>query len=143
MVLEVYNVKPTYTNSWSRNLLMWSDLTLSPSFNIKWSRPNLKVLITCLLLVLEVCNVKPTHRKSWAWNLLMLDLTFGPSFRVKWWFTGFGELSFRWIESCIGSPMRRSSFYLNYQNWCDIFLLLPSLFFSTCRWFRFEIQNWY
>ena len=26
---------------------------------------------------------KPTYRKSYAWNLLMLDLTFGPSFKVK------------------------------------------------------------
>ena len=40
----------------------------------------------------------------------MLDLTFGPSFKVKRWFTGFGELSFWWIQSCIGSPMRRSSY---------------------------------
>ena len=28
--------------------------------------------------------MKPTYRKSWAGNLLMcLDLTFGPSFKVK------------------------------------------------------------
>ena len=45
---------------------------------------NLKVLITCLLLVLEVFNVKPSYRKSWAGNLLMCsDLTLGPSFEVK------------------------------------------------------------
>ena len=51
-------------------------------------------LITCLLLVLEACNVKPTYRKSWVGNILMLSgLTFGPSFKVKQWFTGFGELS--------------------------------------------------
>ena len=50
-----------------------------------------------------------TNMKSWARNLLMLDLTFGPSFKVKQWFTGFGELSFQWIQICIGSPMRRSS----------------------------------
>ena len=57
-----------------------SDLTLSPSFNIKRGQPNLKVIITCLLLILDVCNVKPTHRKSWAGNLLMLlDLTFAPT----------------------------------------------------------------
>ena len=43
----------------------------------------LKVLITRLLLILDVCNAKPTYRKSWARNLLMLDLTFGPSFKVK------------------------------------------------------------
>ena len=87
---------------------MWSDLILSPS-NIQQERPNLKVLITRLLLILEVCIVKPTCRKSWAGNLLiLLDLTFGPSFKVKW-FTGFGELSFRWIQICISSPMRRSS----------------------------------
>ena len=36
-----------------------------------------------LLLILEVYNAKPTHKKSWARNLLMLDLTFGPSLKVK------------------------------------------------------------
>ena len=31
--------------------------------------------------------MKPTHRKSLLGNLLMLlDLTFGPSFKVKQWF---------------------------------------------------------
>ena len=61
--------------------------------------------------------MKPTYRKSWAGNLLMFsDLTLGPSFKVKRWFTGFDELSFRWIQICIGSPMCRSSFkrYLIY-----------------------------
>ena len=43
--------------------------------------PNLKVLITCLL-ILEVCKVKPTYRKSWARNLLMCsDLTWAPPSR--------------------------------------------------------------
>ena len=42
------------------NLLIWSDLTLDPSFKVKRGSPNLKLLITCLLLVLEVCNVKTT-----------------------------------------------------------------------------------
>ena len=50
---------------------MWSDLTLDPSFKVKRGYPNLKVLITRLLLVLEVCNVKPTYRKSWAGNLMI------------------------------------------------------------------------
>ena len=36
---------------------VWSDLTLDPSFGVKQGQPNLKVLITRLLLVLEVCNV--------------------------------------------------------------------------------------
>ena len=56
--------------------------------------------------------MKPTHMKSWTRNLLMLDLTFGPSLKVKRWLTGFGELSFQWIQICIVSPMRRSSFPL-------------------------------
>ena len=60
------------------------------------------MLITRLLLVLEVWDGKPTHTKSWARNFLMLDFTLGPSFKVKQWFTGFGELSFRWIQICIG-----------------------------------------
>ena len=61
--------------------------------------------------------MKPTHRKSWAGNLLMLlDLTFGPACKVKRWFTGFGEFSFRWIQICIGSLMHRSSlFYFGGQ----------------------------
>ena len=33
----------------------------------------------------------------------------GPSFKVKRWFTGFGDLSLWLIQICIGSPMRRSS----------------------------------
>ena len=70
----------------------------------------LKRFITRLSLILEVCNVKPTCRISWTGNLLMSDLTFGPSFKVKRWFTGFGELSIRWIQICIGSPMCRSNF---------------------------------
>ena len=68
------------------------------------------MLITRLLLVLEVWDGKPTYRKSWARNLLVwMDLTLGPSFKVKRWFTGFGKLSFRWIQICTGSPMRRPS----------------------------------
>ena len=118
LVLEVWDGKPTYRKSWAGNLLVWSALTLSPSFKVKRGYPNLKVLINRLLLILEVFNAKPTHTKSWATNLLMLDLTFGPSFKVKRWFTGFGELSFQWIQICISSPMRRSScntiFICNY-----------------------------
>ena len=63
---------------------MLSDLTLGPSFKVKRGQANLKVLITCLLLVLEVCNVKTTDRKSWAGNLPMWsDLTLSLSFKVK------------------------------------------------------------
>ena len=94
--------EPPYRKSRAGNLLM-SDFTLGPSFEVKGGQPNLKGFITRLLLILEVCNVKPTCRILWAGNLLMSDLTFGPSFKVKRWFTGFGELSFRWIQICIGS----------------------------------------
>ena len=104
-------MKPPYRKSWAGNLLMWSDLTLSPSFKIIRGQPSLKGFITHLLLILEVCNVKPTCRILWAGNLPMSDLTFGPSFQVKRWLTGFGELSFRWIQICIGSPMCRSSLF--------------------------------
>ena len=66
------------------NVLMGFDLTLDPSFKVKQGEPNLKVLITCLLLVIEVCNVKPSYRKPWAGNLLMWSyLTLDPSFKVK------------------------------------------------------------
>ena len=76
--------KPTYSKSWAGNLLVWSDFTLGLSFKVKRGQPNLKVLITRLLLVLEVWNGKPTYRKSWAGNLVeWLDLTLGPSLKVK------------------------------------------------------------
>ena len=69
--------------------------------------------------------MKPPYRKSWAGNLMMWsDLTFGPCFKVKRWFTGCGELSFRWIQICIGFPMRRSSFYCINTN---IFAILHSM----------------
>ena len=35
LVLGVCNVKPTYRKSCAVNLLMWSDLTLDPSFKVK------------------------------------------------------------------------------------------------------------
>ena len=35
LVLEVCHVKPTFGKSWARNLLMCSDLTLGPSFEVK------------------------------------------------------------------------------------------------------------
>ena len=42
------------------------------------------MLIARLLSILEVWDGKPTYRKSWAGNLLAwLDLTLGPSFKVK------------------------------------------------------------
>ena len=61
-ILQACNVKPTCRKSCAGNLLMWSDLTLSPSFKVRRGQPNLKVLITCLLLVLEVCNGKPSYK---------------------------------------------------------------------------------
>ena len=74
----------TDRKSWAGNLLIWSYLTLDPSLKVKRGKPNLKVLITLLLLVLEAFNVKPTDRKSWAGNLLMLlDLTLSPALKVK------------------------------------------------------------
>ena len=76
--------QPIYSKSWAGNLLVWSDLIVDPFFKVKRGQPNLKVLITRLLLVLEVWDGKPTYRKSWAGNLLVWsDLTLDPSFKVK------------------------------------------------------------
>ena len=50
----------------------------------------------------------------------MLDLTLGPSYKVKQWCTGVGELSFRWIQVCIGSPMCRSSYILEYIRFTSV-----------------------
>ena len=84
LVLDVWDGKPTHWKSWAGNLLVWSDLTLGPSFKVKRGQPNLKVLITRLLLVLEVWDGKATYRKSSAGNLLVWsDLTLGPTVKVK------------------------------------------------------------
>ena len=56
----------------------------------------------------------------------MLDLTLGPSFEVKQRFTGFGELSFQWIQICIG--LRCVGLVLYWRNFLDIFsVILPYL----------------
>ena len=34
LVLEVWDGKPTYRKSWAGNRLVWSDLTLGPSFKV-------------------------------------------------------------------------------------------------------------
>ena len=65
------------------------------------------------------------------------DLTFGPSFKVKRWFTGFGELSFRWIQICISSMRRSSYFYLNVlfhlkTNFTASYFVLYQLMLSSC-----------
>ena len=73
--------------------------------------------------------MKPSYRRSWAGNLLIFsDLTLGPSFKVKQWFTGFGELSFWWIQICIGSPMCRSSIILHLTFGDALFLLAKTFF---------------
>ena len=46
-------MKPTYRKSWVGNLLMWSHLTLDPSFKVK-RQPNLKMCITSGILILYV-----------------------------------------------------------------------------------------
>ena len=66
LVLEVWDGKPTYRKSWAGNLLVWSDLTLGPSFKVKRGQPNLKVLITHLL-----CPP--------PWGVDILFLLFSPS----------------------------------------------------------------
>ena len=35
LVLEVWDGKPTNRKSWARNVMVWSDLTLGPSFKVK------------------------------------------------------------------------------------------------------------
>ena len=41
LVPEVWDSQPTFWKSWARNLMLWSDLTLGPSFKVKRAWPNL------------------------------------------------------------------------------------------------------
>ena len=62
-----------------------------------------------------------------SFGVLGFDL--GPSFKVKPWFTGFGELSFQWIQICIGSLMRRSSYlYSHYLTCSRMYFILYLVF---------------
>ena len=71
--------------------------------------------------------MKPAYRISWPGNLQLLsDFTFGPSLKVKQWFTSFGELSFWWIQICICSLMCGSSFY----GYCHFYLKYTCIFFA-------------
>ena len=83
---------------------------LEPFLQSQMRTAKLKSAYNSLIIDPRGLQCKPTYRISWAGNLLMLlELTFGPSFKVKQWFTGFGELSFWWIQICMGSLMCKSS----------------------------------
>ena len=56
LVLEVCNMKPTYRKSWARNLLMWSDLALGPSFK--------ETLVSCLSGGYKFASVPRCARSS-------------------------------------------------------------------------------
>ena len=95
-------------------------------FKVKGGQPNLKVLITHLLLVLVVCIVEPTYRKLFARNLLMwLDLTLGPSFKFK---RGQPKLKvlitclLLVLEVCIVKPIFRKSWARNLPKCLDLIL---------------------
>ena len=113
MVLEFWDVKPVCRKSWT---LKCPNLTLGLSFQVKREEPNLKVLITHILL-LAVWDVKPTNRNLWTRNLLMWsDLTSGASFKVKQGrlLIGFGDLSFHWIQfASVLRCTRYSSLYIH------------------------------
>ena len=84
LVLENWDGKPTYRESWAGNLMMCSDLTLDPFPQGQTRIAKPKVLIARLLLVVQVWDGKPIYRKSWDKILLMWsDLTLDPSFKVK------------------------------------------------------------
>ena len=79
---------------------MWSDLTLDPcdpGFKVKQGSPNLKVLITHLLLFLGFRDVKPTSRNSWAGSLLCGQIDLGSPIQ--------GEMSIAKLKSAYNSPI--------------------------------------
>ena len=69
---------------------------LGPPLQGQMRIAKLKSGYNLLIIGPRVWDGKPTYRKSWAGNLVVSsDLTLGPSFKVKRWFTGSGEPSFR------------------------------------------------
>ena len=84
------------------------------------------MLITHLLSILEVWDGKPTYGKSWAGNLLAwLDLTLGPSFKVKRGQANLKVLITRLLlvlEVWDGKPAYRKSLAGNLLVWSDLTL---------------------
>ena len=82
--------------------------------------------ITRLLLVVEVWDGKPTYRKSWAGNLLVrLDLTLGPSLKVKGGQPNLKVLITRLLlvlEVWDGKPAYRKSWAGNLLVWSHLTL---------------------
>ena len=56
--------------------------------------------------------MKPTYRKSWVRNLLMWSVLASGLLQVKRWFSGFGELSFQWIQFALVLQCARCSYYM-------------------------------
>ena len=84
LVVEVLDVKTTYTKSCALNLLVGPDLTLDPSFKVECGPRYLYWPISPLLLVVEVLVVKMTYGESSAPNLMVgSHLTLGPFFKVE------------------------------------------------------------
>ena len=79
-----------------------------------------------LILVLEFWDAKPTYRKSWAGNLLVcLDLTLGPSFKVKRRWPNLKVLIARLLlvlEVCNVKPTYRRSWAKNLLMFSDLTL---------------------
>ena len=50
LVLEVWDVKPTYRKSWTNNLLIWSDLTLGSLLQGQMSVTKLKSAYNLLVI---------------------------------------------------------------------------------------------
>ena len=50
LVLDVWDGKPIYRKSWAGNLLVWSDLTLGPSFEGQMRTAKLKSAYNLLII---------------------------------------------------------------------------------------------
>ena len=73
LVLEVYDINQLIGNHGLG--ILWSDLTLGASFKVKRGQPNLKVLITHLLLVLEFRNFNFYEIMDWeSFDVVRFDL---------------------------------------------------------------------
>ena len=73
----------------------------------------LKSAYNFLIIQPRGLHYEKSHTKSWGRNLLMLDLTFGPSFKVKQWFTAGGYI-FASVLRCVGPVLSRYHEIITY-----------------------------
>ena len=138
LVLEIWDGNSTYRKSWAGNHLAWSDLTLDPFFKVKRGQPNLKVLITRLLLVLEVlvhCLYGGYNLHRFSDALGLVYYTFNKSHRNSFILLVFSHVAnFKYVAKFRFLTLHIQLKEVQYHLTCFIFTVYPKKKHDKSHW---------